>query len=82
MAVHGGRGHNGPALTGIGLTLIRAGFPVCLYGGGGLNQPTGLFELLWPQFPLNQYKHGLKKTWHLCTPTETLKRILGYVVLP
>ena len=28
--------------------------------GGGLNQPTRVFELLWPQFPTNQSKHGLK----------------------
>ena len=32
------------------LTLIRAGFSVALYGEGGLNQPTGLFELLRPFF--------------------------------
>ena len=34
----------------IALTLIRAGFSVALYGEGGLNQPTGLFELLRPFF--------------------------------
>ena len=32
------------------LTPIRAGFSVALYGEGGLNQPTGLFELLRPFF--------------------------------
>ena len=32
------------------LTLIRVGFLVHLKSEGGLNQPTGLFELLWPCF--------------------------------
>ena len=44
-----------------GFTLLS--FPVSLYGGVCVcvfNQPTGLFELLWPQFPPNYPKHGLK----------------------
>ena len=57
-------------LTLLWLTLIRPCFLVGPQPRGGWNLPTGLFELLRPNFHPNQSKHGLK--WNLA-PSYTYK---------